>query len=231
MLADLRERMWAEGAARWQVMDAGDLASHRLITATLHAERPDDAILSEEGLDDPRRADAERVWIVDPLDGTNEYGEPGRPDWAVHIALWSAGELTTGAVGMPIIGRTFCSEPPEPLAPATRDRPRLVTSRSRAPLAAAVVAQRLGADAVRLGSAGAKAMAVLTGDADIYIHDGGMYQWDSAAPAVVAARAGLHVSRVDGSPLVYNARDPWLPDFLVCRPEWAEPVLDALGRA
>ncbi len=230
MLAALRERMWAQGAARWQVMDHGDMASHELITNVLRTERPGDAILSEEGLDDPRRRLAERVWIVDPLDGTNEFGEPGRPDWAVHVALWAHGELVAGAVGMPMLGRTFGSHPPEVLGPPTRERPRLVTSRTRAPYAASLVAQRLGADAVRLGSAGAKAMAVLTGDADIYIHDGGMYQWDSAAPAIVAARAGLHVSRIDGSPLVYNDPDPWLPDFVVCRPEWAEPVLRSLPR-
>ncbi len=110
----------------------------------------------------------------------------------------------------------------------TRDRPRVVTSRTRAPYATVLVAEALGCDAVRLGSAGAKAMAVVLGEADIYVHDGGMYQWDSAAPAAVALAAGLHASRLDGSPLVYNDRDPWLPDFIVCRPELADAVHRAL---
>ena len=162
--------------------------------------RPEDAVLSEEGLEDPRRFDADRVWIVDPLDGTSEFGEPGRPDWAVHIALWDADHLSAGAVSMPALDLIFCTDPPAVVPPSNRARPLLVTSRTRNPHVAVIVANALEADAVRLGSAGAKAMAVVAGDADIYVHDGGMYQWDSAAPAAVALAAGLHVSRIDGSP-------------------------------
>jgi 3'(2'), 5'-bisphosphate nucleotidase len=146
----------------------------------------------------------------------------------VHIALWDGDHFGAAAVSLPAIDRTFTTDDPPPMPPRTRDRPRLVTSRTRAPYAAVLVAEGLDCDAVRLGSAGAKAMSVVMGETDIYVHDGGMYQWDSAAPAGVALAAGLHVSRLDGSPIVYNARDPWLPDFIVCRPELADPVLRAL---
>ncbi|MBI4883175.1 MAG: 3'(2'),5'-bisphosphate nucleotidase CysQ, partial [Actinobacteria bacterium] len=216
------------GAPAWQLMDAGDLASHRFLLAELQSARPHDAVLSEEGVEDPRRFETDRVWIVDPLDGTNEYGEPGRGDWAVHVALWAEGRLSAGAVSLPAMNLIFATEP-APIVPAKQHaRPRLVTSRNRNPYSAVIIANALGADAVRLGSAGAKAMAVVVGDADIYVHDGGMYQWDSAAPAAVAQAAGLHVSRIDGSPMVFNERDPWLPDLLICRPELATPALRAL---
>ena len=230
LLLELRERMFASGAPSWQVMDSGDLAAHRFLMQEFTAVRPTDAVLSEEGADDARRLTAERVWIVDPLDGTNEYGERGRHDWAVHISLWerAANRLTAAAVSLPAMDVVFATDPAPPMPDRRFDKPRLITSRNRAPYAAVIVANELGCEAVRLGSAGAKAMAVVVGEADIYIHDGGMYQWDSAAPAAVAEAAGMHVSRVDGSPLRYNARDAWLPDFVVCRPEFAEPVLDAL---
>ena len=227
-LVALRERLMAEGAHTWQVMDGGDTASQRFIADELRRLRPDDPILSEEGLEDPRRFTLDRVWIIDPLDGTREYGEPGRTDWAVHVALWDHGRFAAAAVALPALGVTFAADPPPVLPEVHRERPILVTSRSRAPYAAAIVARALDAQAVRLGSAGAKAMSVVTGETDIYVHDGGMYQWDSAAPAAVALAAGLHVSRLDGSPIVYNGRDPWLPDLIVCRKEWAEPVLQAL---
>ncbi|MEL6892562.1 MAG: inositol monophosphatase family protein, partial [Actinomycetota bacterium] len=189
---------------------------------------PDDAVLSEEAADDPRRHGGDRVWIIDPLDGTREFGEHGRSDWAVHIALWGQDRFLAGAVSLPAINAVFSTDPATPLPPVERERPRLVTSRSRAPYSTVLVAEGLDADAIRLGSAGAKAMAVLMGDADAYVHDGGMFQWDSAAPAAVALASGLHASRLDGSALVYNERDPWLPDFIVCRPELAEPVLKAI---
>jgi 3'(2'), 5'-bisphosphate nucleotidase len=227
-LLAVRDHLEGSGAHVWEVRDGGDTSSQRFLADELARVRPDDAVLSEEGLEDPRRFHSDRVWIIDPLDGTREFGEPGRWDWAVHVALWSSSGFLAGAVSLPALGKTFSTDPPPLIPDVRRDRPRVVTSRTRDPYSAAVVARALDAEAVRLGSAGAKAMSVVNGETDIYGHDGGMYQWDSAAPAAVALAAGLHVSRIDGSPLVYNDRDPWLPDFLVCRPEWAEPVLTAL---
>lgn len=227
-LMRLRESMWHDGAHAWDVMDHGDATGHQFIAGELRRLRPDDAVLDEEGLEDPRRFDSDRVWIIDPLDGTREFGEPGRHDWAVHIALWDRDHFGAGAVSLPALDVVLTTDPPPNYTRPERQRPRLITSRSRAPYAAVIVANALGCDAIRLGSAGAKAMAVVTGDADIYLHDGGMYQWDSAAPVAVALAAGLHASRIDGSPLVYNQRDPWLPDVLICRRDLAEPVLAAL---
>jgi 3'(2'), 5'-bisphosphate nucleotidase len=228
LLVALRQELFRKGASDWQVMDAGDAAAHRFLVAALAESRPGDAVLSEEGRDDPIRLTSERVWIVDPLDGTNEYGEYGRGDWAVHVALWERGALTAGAVSLPATEVVFATDPAPVVPDHGRTAPRLVTSRFRSPPSAVTVARALGADALRMGSAGAKAMAVVTGHADIYLHDGGMYEWDSAAPVVVAAAAGLHVSRIDGSPLRYNRPDPWLPDLLICARDLAEPVLDAL---
>ena len=231
LLMGVRAELIGRGAPSWQLMDMGDLASHRFLLQALTEARPDDAVLSEEGMEDPRRFTADRVWIVDPLDGTNEFGEHGRSDWAVHVALWERDRFAAGAVSLPALDLVFSTDPAPALSPQQREQPRLVTSRNRNPYAAVVVANALGCDAVRLGSAGAKAMAVVVGEADIYVHEGGMYQWDSAAPAAVALAAGLHVSRIDGSPMVFNDRDPWLPDFLVCRKELADDVLQALRGA
>jgi 3'(2'), 5'-bisphosphate nucleotidase len=219
----------AEGIHYWDLKDEGDVAGHRYIMSALTAARPDDVILSEEAADNRRRLNAERVWIIDPIDGTNEFAEHPRHDWAIHIALWEAGELTAASVALPTLGVTFDASPAAVVPPSTRARPLLVTSRSRNPYCAVMVANALGCDVARLGSAGAKAMAIVMGEADIYVHDGGMYQWDSAAPSAVAKAAGLHVSRIDGSPLEYNKESLWLPDFLVCRSELAEPALKALN--
>ena len=212
---ELRRELWRTVLTGWDVMDRGDAASHQFIADELRRHRPDDAVLDEEGTEDPRRFSADRVWIIDPLDGTREYGEPGRPDWAVHVALWDRDHFVAGAVALPALGAVLTTDPAPIAARRRRASGRASSPRApRAPYAAVVVANALGCDAVRLGSAGAKAMAVVLGEADIYLHDGGMYQWDSAAPAAVALAAGLHVSRIDGSPIVYNARDPWLPDLL-----------------
>ena len=228
VLVALRERLWSDGAHHWEGMDEGDAVSHRFIAAELARLRPADAVLDEEGSEDPRRFVSDRVWIIDPLDGTREFGEPGRHDWAVHIALWDRDHFAAGAVSLPAVDLVLATDPAPVLPDPGRPRPRIITSRNRTPYAAVLVANALGCDAVRLGSAGAKAMAVVLGEADVYVHDGGMYQWDSAAPAAVALAAGLHVSRIDGSPIVYNARDPWLPDVLICRQELADDVLRAL---
>jgi len=229
MLVELRDELATEGIHYWDLKDEGDVAGHRYIMDALTQARPDDVILSEEAADNRRRLSAERVWIIDPIDGTNEFAEPPRYDWAIHIALWEKGKLTVGSVALPTLGITFDADPAPIVPPSTRERPLLVTSRTRNPYCAVKVANALGCDVARLGSAGAKAMAVVMGEADIYVHDGGMYQWDSAAPSAVAAAAGLHVSRTDGSPLIYNEESLWLPDFLVCRPEFAEAALRALN--
>ena len=205
-------------------MDGGDAASQNYLADQLRQHRPDDAVLSEEGLEDPRRFDA-RTACGSSTRSTarSEFGEPGRHDWAVHVALWDRDRFVAAAVSLPALDLTFCDGSRRRM-PSRRHATGRGSSRRahRAPYAAVLVANALGCDAVRLGSAGAKAMAVVLGEADIYVHDGGMYQWDSAAPAAVALAAGLHASRIDGSPLVYNDRDPWLPDFLVCRPEFAD---------
>jgi 3'(2'), 5'-bisphosphate nucleotidase len=228
LLVDLRAELVRAGASPWQIMDTGDITSHAFLMDELRAHRPDDAVLSEEGSEDPRRFTSDRVWIVDPLDGTNEFGERGRTDWAVHVALWERDRLSAAAVSLPAHEVTLCTDPPPALPPRTRVRPRLVTSRNRVPYGAVQVARALDCDAIRLGSAGAKAMAVVLGEADIYLHHGGMYQWDSAAPVGVALAAGLHATRVDGSPFVYNERDVWMPDLLICRSELADAVLEVL---
>ncbi len=207
---------------------AGDQASHLLLVAALAEARPDDAVLSEEGVDDPVRLTSRRVWIVDPLDGTREFSEPPRDDWAVHVALWEDGVLVAGAVGLPGMDRVFSTALPTSLPPVG-DRPlRVVVSRTRPPAESTRVAAAIGAELLAMGSAGAKAMAVVRGEADVYVHSGGQYEWDSAAPVAVATAAGLHCSRIDGTPLVYNRRDAYLPDLLICRPELAARVLDVL---
>jgi 3'(2'), 5'-bisphosphate nucleotidase len=227
LLVELRTS--ADDLGTTRLRDEGDARSHRLIVERLAAERPADAVLSEEGVDRRERLEAARVWVVDPLDGTREFGERGRTDWAVHVALAVGGVVQAGAVALPARELVLGTDPP-PSPPAPSERPlRVVTSRTRSPWAAAVVADALGAELTPLGSAGAKAMAVVLGDADAYAHAGGMYEWDSAAPVAVAAAAGLHVSRIDGTPLRYNRPDPWLPDLLVCRPELAETCLEALA--
>ena len=213
----------------------GDRRSHALITAGLARSRPGDAVLSEEGTRDAAdRVGASRVWIVDPLDGTREYAEAGREDWAVHVALWEAGsaapsELTAGAVALPAQGRVLSTVTPPPPLPLHSGPLRLAASRSRAPEFLTGLAERLGAVLVPMGSAGAKCAAVVAGAADAYVHAGGQYEWDSAAPVAVASAAGLHTSRLDGSPLTYNHPDPWLPDLVVCRPDVADRLLLALG--
>jgi 3'(2'), 5'-bisphosphate nucleotidase len=263
---------------------AGDRLSHEFLTAALADRRPGDVVLSEEGADDPARLTASRVWIVDPLDGTREFGEPGRTDWAVHVALWQrtgpvgVGELTAGAVALPAQGQVLSTAPAEPAqcsigpvitspmfhragdgaqsdgaggdeeadgsggtagvdgrdageAAGTRGgdgRVRIVVSRTRAPRLVRDISDLLDAELVPLGSAGAKVAAVVCGEADAYVHAGGFYEWDTAAPVAVARAAGCHASRIDGSPLAYNQADLLMPDILVCRPALAGPLLQAI---
>ena len=206
---------------------AGDLRSHDFLMEQLAAARPGDAVLSEEGADDPIRLRSNRVWIVDPLDGTREFSELGRADWAVHVALWADGELIAGAVALPAQGVTLAT-PDVPAPPPGPAVPRIVVSRTRPPAVALRVQNELSGALVEMGSAGAKVAAVVQGRAEVYVHAGGQYEWDSAAPVAVARAAGLHTSRIDGSPLRYNQADVLLPDLVVCRPEYADAVLSAL---
>jgi len=203
---------------------AGDQTANSFLIAALRANRPDDGILSEESADSAERLGKSRVWIVDPLDGTREYSE-GRDDWAVHVALAIDGVAMVGAVAQPGAG-LFRSDAPAALPDPA---PRIVVSRSRPPACATAVAAALGLDLLPMGSAGAKAMAVLTGQAVAYLHAGGQYEWDSAAPVAVCAAAGLRVSRLDGAPLRYNAANPYLPDLLICHPDWQDRIASALA--
>ncbi|PJE24272.1 MAG: 3'(2'),5'-bisphosphate nucleotidase CysQ [Mycobacterium sp.] len=203
---------------------AGDKRSHDFLMEALGRQRPGDAVLSEEGADDPVRLRSERVWIVDPLDGTREFSELDREDWAVHVALWESGELVAGAVALPAQRVTLATPDVLP-PPESSGRPRIVVSRTRPPAVALAVRDVLDGELVEMGSAGAKVASIVQGLSDVYVHAGGQYEWDSAAPVAVARAAGLHSSRIDGSPLLYNRADPKLPDLVVCRPELAESVL------
>ena len=226
LLLAVREELADATAADRKV--SGDKRSHDYLMEALARERPGDAVLSEEGVDDPVRLSAERVWIVDPLDGTREFSELGRKDWAVHVALWQSGVLVAGAVALPAQGVTLATPDPAP-PPAHTGEPRIVVSRTRPPAIALQVRDHLNGTLVAMGSAGAKVAAVIQGLADVYVHAGGQYEWDSAAPVAVARAAGLHTSRIDGSPLEYNRPDPLLPDLVVCRPEYADAVLAVTG--
>jgi 3'(2'), 5'-bisphosphate nucleotidase len=205
--------------------DAGDAAAQRFIAAQLSARFAADAVLSEEAADDGDRLTNRRVWIIDPLDGTREFSEPPRDDWAVHVALVEDGALVAGAVALPALGLTLTSSGPFVRHEPTGRPPRVLVSRTRPTEHASAIADVLGGELVPMGSAGAKAMAVVRGVADVYAHSGGQFEWDSAAPVAVAVAAGLHASRLDGSPLQYNQPNPWLPDLLICRPELADTVL------
>jgi 3'(2'), 5'-bisphosphate nucleotidase len=229
LLVELRSRLVEEGVDGSTLKDEGDRRAHELLVAALADAAPGDAVLSEEGRDDAARLHAARVWIVDPLDGTREFSEPPRTDWAVHVALCIAGVPVAGAVALPALGEVLSTHEPRSLAQQHGGPPRVIVSRTRPPAAATFLAERLGGELVEMGSAGAKAMAVLRGEADVYAHSGGQYEWDSCAPVAVALAAGLHASRIDGSPLVYNNEDPYLPDLLICRPELAAPALEALA--
>jgi len=220
LLLNLRRSGLFQGKALGQ---AGDRTANAFIIAALETNRPDDAILSEEEKGSEARLSSERVWIVDPLDGTREYGE-GRIDWAVHVGLAIGGHARVGAVALPGLELTLTSGG-APRLPVPAPRPRMLVSRTRPAGEAVAVAEKLGAELVPMGSAGAKAMAVVRGEAEIYLHSGGQYEWDSCAPVAVAQAAGLHVSRIDGSPLQYNRRDVYLPDLLICHRTEADRVL------
>jgi 3'(2'), 5'-bisphosphate nucleotidase len=221
---ELLRRIQRQGGA--DVGARGDREANALILERLRAARPGDPILSEESADAPARLTSRRVWIVDPLDGTREFGE-GRDDWAVHVALAIDGHPAIGAVALPGLDLTLSSDAPPPLRTAG-DPPRMLVSRTRPSQLCANVCGIIGAETIGMGSAGAKAMAVVRGEAEIYLHSGGQHQWDNCAPAAVALAAGLHVSRIDGSAIVYNQPGTSIPDLLICREEFAACVLDAI---
>ena len=209
---------------------AGDQTANQFLCHALREARPDDGLLSEEEKDNEARLGKSRVWIVDPVDGTREYGE-ARSDWAVHVGMAVDGAPALGAVALPGLdgGTVLRSDQPIVVPPAP-EKLRMVVSRTRPAAEAVSVSEAIGAELVGMGSAGAKAMAVVRGEAEIYLHTGGQYEWDSAAPAAVALAHGLHASRIDGSPLTYNNRDTYMPDLLICRPEWAERVLAEVAK-
>jgi 3'(2'), 5'-bisphosphate nucleotidase len=217
-----------------ELKDAGDRAAHELLVALLAQHRPADAVLSEEGTnnsaDKAFRLASHRVWIVDPLDGTREFSEPPRDDWAVHVALWEDGELTAGAVAQPALGETFHTGQPPVVPPRTSARPRIAVSRTRPPAFVSALAAEIDAELVPMGSAGVKVISVVRNLTDAYVHAGGQYEWDNAAPVAVARSAGLFCSRVDGSELRYNQDDVSLPDLVVCRPELSDQILDFVRR-
>ena len=225
ILIEVRESGMFEGKALGK---AGDETANQFLCHAIRQQRPEDGLLSEEEKDNHDRLEKSRVWIVDPVDGTREYGE-ARSDWAVHVALCVNGKPETGAVALPGLETVLRTDSPIDV-PAAAERPRMVVSRTRPAKEAVSVAETIGAELVGMGSAGAKAMAVVRGEAEIYLHTGGQYEWDSAAPAAVALAHGLHASRIDGSPLTYNQADTYMPDLLICRPEWAERVLAEVAK-
>jgi 3'(2'), 5'-bisphosphate nucleotidase len=234
LAGNLLTEVRAQGLQGKELKAAGDLAAHELLMELCARHRPGDAVMSEEStasVRDAERLTAHRVWIIDPLDGTREFSEPPRDDWAVHVALWEDGELVAGAVAQPGLAMTFDTGHPPLVPPRSAERPRIAVSRTRPPAFVEALADEIGADLVPMGSAGAKVISVVRDVTDAYVHSGGQYEWDSAAPVAVARAAGLHTSRIDGSPLVYNQQDVLLPDLVVCRPELADSILDYVRRA
>jgi 3'(2'), 5'-bisphosphate nucleotidase len=223
ILLDVRQSGLVSGASLGK---AGDQTANQLLVHALRQQRPEDGLLSEEEKDNLERLAHRRVWIIDPVDGTREYGEE-RADWAVHIGLSIDGVASIGAVALPALDVVLRSDRPQLLPPGA-PIPRMVVSRTRPAKEALAVAETLAAELLPMGSAGAKAMAIVRGEAEIYLHTGGQFEWDSCAPVAVAAAHGLHVSRADGTPLVYNQADTYMPDLLICRPEWTERVLMAM---
>lgn len=230
LLIDVRAEALTAGTPHGRSLgELGDRQANDHILARLHAYRPDDSVLSEESADDPTRVDADRVWIIDPLDGSREFAMADRSDWAVHVALWERGrQITAAAVGLPALGVVISTQDPEAVH-ALHDPPQVLVSDSRPPAFLEPLCERLGLQARPMGSAGAKAMAVVRGAADAYVHAGGQWEWDSAAPVGVALALGLHASRVDGSELKYNQANPYLPDLLICRPELADRMLTTIA--
>ncbi|MCH7789614.1 MAG: 3'(2'),5'-bisphosphate nucleotidase CysQ [Acidobacteria bacterium] len=229
LLMELRAELSGQDAPGAVLKAEGDRQANEHLLSRLADERPNDGVLSEEAADDLSRLERSRVWIIDPLDGTREFSEPPRRDWAVHVALAIDGVPVVGAVALPGLDLVLDTADVPILASLERDAPRVIVSRTRPPEVALAVTEALGGELVEMGSAGAKAMAVVRGEAEIYVHAGGQYEWDNCAPTAVALASGLHASRIDRSPLIYNNENPYLPDLLICRQEFAEAALDVLN--
>lgn len=227
LLLSLQFEAQRDGISAEKLKILGDQLAQEYLAHALADNRPDDHVLSEEAEDDPHRAVLHRVWIIDPLDGTREFSE-GREDWAVHVALWELGQMRCGAVALPGLCKTLDSGCGQPLPPRRSGPLRFAVSRTRASSFVLELAALFDAELVPMGSAGFKAGAVVEGDVDVYVHSGGQYEWDSAAPVAVALSRGLHASRIDGSELLYNQLNPYLPDLLICRPELAITLLDGI---
>lgn len=231
LLRDMRTELMGQGVDAVTLKDLGDAASQDFLSAELGKLRAGDAVLSEEAADGQCRLDADRVWIIDPLDGTREFSE-GRDDWAVHVALWSGGQLIAGAVALPALELVLNSRSSDhPVKDVGHSPIRMAVSRSRPSPLVQEVAAVLNAEVIPMGSAGYKACAVIRGEADVYLHSGGQFEWDTAAPVAVAASSGFHTSRIDGSALQYNQPSPYLPDVLICRKHIAPMVLGAIQAA
>lgn len=224
LLVELRAELGGQRLAPFAVGARGDAAAHDFIADSLHQHRPDDMVLSEESIDNRRRLNHDRVWIVDPLDGTREFSVPGRTDWAVHVALVTDGLPDAAAVALPAQGITLATQPAPPM-PSAAPQPRVITSRSRPGRLARRIADDIGGNIVQMGSAGAKAAAVICGEAEVYAHASGLHEWDLCAPAAVAAAAGLHVSRLNGDELRFNQSDTYMTDFVICHPNFADAVI------
>jgi 3'(2'), 5'-bisphosphate nucleotidase len=229
VLFELRERLASKGRSRYHIEQSGDVAGHDFLVEELSNARPADTVLSEEGHDPRHRLDSERVWIVDPLDGSSDYGQHHSAEWAVHVALVEAGRASAAAVALPALDVVYGTGRPHTVPDRGDRRPIVVAGRSRVHYDGVLVAEALDADLATCGSAGVKAMTVVRGETDVYIHAGPLYEWDACAPAGVALSSGLHVSGADGSELVFNQSRPVVPGLLICQPEFAEPVVAALA--
>ena len=233
MLVDCRSGAAGQLLGGSSLAHEGDQRAHLHLLTRLQEARPDDAVLSEEGADDAQRLDSSRLWVIDPLDGSRDYGF-GNDEWAVHVGLVEDGKIVAGAVALSALDLLFHTGEGEGPACAVDEnnpnrRPVIVTARSRVNAEGMLLAHELGADVFACGSAGVKAMLVVNGTADAYVHASPLYEWDVCAPAAVAQSAGLHVSDAAGDPLVFNQARPVVNSFLVCRPELVDDILSALS--
>ncbi len=240
-LLRIRREGFLKGESGRALSDVGDRISEEIIRSMIESERPDDAILSEEQMtEDQRRFYAERVWIIDPLDGSREFGTEANADWAIHVALWNRsqsdtngfheGKIALSVVTIPATGETYTSFWTQKRDYDIETPIRIVVSNTRAPEWLSDLGAYLNVTLLPRGSAGVKAMEVVAGRADAYVHSGGQYEWDSAAPVGVSLAAGLHASRLDGTPLRYNQPDPYLPDLVICKKTLAPLLLEAIWK-